>query len=271
MAQPKAIENLFNKYHNRIYRLALSITRNEKDAEDIMQNTFIKIIKNLQSFRNKSSLSTWIYRITYNEALMYLRKKKSQVRLSGHLKNQEVKSSSGLFINWAKLPDESLLEKETKNRIDASIANMPIKYRLPLLLDNVERLSLKENAKVLGLNLNSLKTRLHRAHLLLKKDISDYYKDRVLEPEKKIKRCKARLGFLYDYAKGYLGKSEERHFLGHIGDCLDCKRFLGSYLKAIQITGALQCHDLPAGLSERIETFLLSKHHIRNGKEESRR
>lgn len=71
------LEDTFKKYKNKVYGLALSITHNEKDAEDILQNTFFKIIKNIKGFRGESSLSTWIYKIAYNETLMYLRKKKN--------------------------------------------------------------------------------------------------------------------------------------------------------------------------------------------------
>jgi RNA polymerase sigma-70 factor (ECF subfamily) len=68
-------EEIFIKYKDKVYRLAISIVHNDKDAEDIVQNTFMKILKNLRYFRHQSNISTWIYRIAYNESLMYLRKK----------------------------------------------------------------------------------------------------------------------------------------------------------------------------------------------------
>lgn len=70
MFQELNTEEIFREYKDKIYRLALSITHNDKDAEDILQNTYLKIIRNLRNFRNESRLSTWIYRIAYNEALM---------------------------------------------------------------------------------------------------------------------------------------------------------------------------------------------------------
>jgi RNA polymerase sigma-70 factor (ECF subfamily) len=256
MANELNIEAIFKKYKDKVYRLALSIARNEKDAQDITQNTFLKIIKNLKYFRKESLISTWIYKIAYNEALMYLRKKKSQIRLSNYLQYSRKKEAAGLFVNWSKLPDEQLLDSEFKERVNASIRHLPIKYRIPLLLDNVERLPLKMSAKIMGLNVNSLKTRLHRAHLMIKSDITDYFRDKNIAQEKKNRKCGIWTGFVYNYAKGCLGKKQESSFRSHIKDCPSCKSFLDSYLKAVFITNGLECQDLPLELKEKIETFI---------------
>ncbi len=104
MPKHKSVEEIFKEYKDKVYRLAISIVRNEKDAEDIMQNTFIKVMDNLKSFRNESHISTWIYKIAYNEALMYLRKRRSQFNLSNYIERQTKKKELGLFMNWSKLP-----------------------------------------------------------------------------------------------------------------------------------------------------------------------
>jgi RNA polymerase sigma-70 factor (ECF subfamily) len=251
------IETIFNEYKDKVYRLALGITRNNEDAKDIMQNTFLKVTKNLMYFRNKSSLSTWIYRIAYNETLMHLRKTKRFLRFSGNLRKARPDS---LFVNWSKLPDKYLLDTELKERINSSIRHMPIKYRMALLLDNVEELPLKESAWVLGLKINSLKTRLHRARLIVKQDILDYFKDKEVGQEKGGRKCSIWIKFIYDYATGNLAKRRGFAFRRHIKDCLNCNSFLDAYVKAIQITGALECQDIPLELKNKIETFLLSKH-----------
>lgn len=252
------IGEIFSEYKNKVYRLALSISRNEKDAEDITQNTFFKIIKNLRHFENRSSLSTWIYKISYNEALMHLRKKRSQYKLSSSLKLSRDKGTSGLFVNWAKLPDEQLLADELKERIDNAIRQMPIQYRMALLLNEVEGLALKDSAKILKLKMNSLKTRLHRARLFIKSDISGYFRDQEEgQGEKKQRRCGIWTGFVYNYAHGNLGKRKTKAFRGHIKDCFSCNSFFNTYLKAIDITQSLECQDLPDELKKRIERFLL--------------
>lgn len=247
MPETLNIETMFREYKNKIYRLALSITRNDKDAEDILQNTYLKIIKNLKNFRNESRLSTWIYKIAYNEALIALRKKYRQ---------SKVESNLGLFVNWSKFPDEELLDKEVKERVDSAIRHIPIKYRMPLLLNNVEGLLVRDSAKILGLKINSIKTRLHRAHLMIRQEISDYFKDQKAKEDKEDKRCSLMLRFIYNYAGGNLDKRNQNTFDRHIEDCASCKSFLDTYVKSIRITRALECQDLPGELKAKLEEFL---------------
>jgi RNA polymerase sigma-70 factor (ECF subfamily) len=256
MAESYAIEDIFNQYKNKIYRLALSISKNEKDAEDIVQNTFVKITKNLSGFRGESSISTWIYKITFNEALMLLRKRHSQTRLTGYLEHNAKNIPSGLFVNWPRLPDEQLLAKEEKNRIETAIKQMPIKYRMALSLHHMEDMPVKDTAEVLGLKLNSLKTRLHRSYLLIRKEMEDYFKDHVQKQQPLGKQCSVMMSFIYDYAQGALDAKTRGDFDRHIQDCLPCHQFLDSYLRAIRISHALECQDLPAELQEKIKTFL---------------
>lgn len=251
------VEEIFKTYKDKIYRLAISIVRNDADAKDVMQNTFIKIIDNLKDFRNDSLISTWIYKIAYNEALMHLRRKRSQNTLSNLLQRQTKKKELGLFINWSRLPDEHLLDTELKKRVDAAIMQMPIKYRMPLLLDSVEGMSLKDISKILGLRINSLKTRLHRAHYMINSEFSDYLKDKQEKEENKNPRCSIWNGFLYSYARGYLGEKRKKAFEKHIKGCPDCESFLKSYAKAIQFTEGLSCRDLPVELQDKIESFVL--------------
>lgn len=257
MSKRANVEEIFKKYKDKVYRLAISIVRNEKDAEDIMQNTFIKIIDNLKSFRNESLISTWIYKIAYNEALMYLRKRRSQFNLSNYIERQTKKKELGLFMNWSKLPDEHLLDGELKKRVDSAIMQMPIKYRMPLLLDSVEGMPLKDISKILGLRINSLKTRLHRAHRMINQEFSGYLKDKQEEEENANPRCSIWNGFLYSYARGYLGKKRKEAFNKHIKGCPGCESFLKSYVKAIQFTEGLSCRDLPVELQNKIESFVL--------------
>ena len=254
------LEDIFKKYKNKIYGLALSITHNENDAEDILQNTFFKIIKNIKGFRGESSLSTWIYKIAYNETLMYLRKKRMRIVPLSSLRYSRENTNSGLFINWSKLPDEQLLDAEFKQRLDNTIREMPIKYRLPLVLHNVERLSIRDGSRVLGLKANSFKTRLHRAHNMVKVKITDYFKDKAEKETREDSRCGIWTRFVVDYATGNLDKRRESAFKKHIVDCRGCNSFLDAYKQAIKITNALQCQDLPAELKEKIKTFILKPH-----------
>ena len=256
MSKLPDIAEIFEEYKNRMYRLALSIARNEKDAEDIVQSAFIKIIKNIKRFRRQARLSTWIYRITYNEALMHLRKKRGQVNVSDTPAFDTDKAQADLFINWPKLPDRDLLDEEFKERMDNAIKQMPIKYRMPVLLHKVEGLSVKDASLILGLNANSFKTRLHRSYMSLKSDISDYFKDRLGSQISGDAKCGIWTGFTHNYINNTLNKKTQAAFKRHIDDCPGCKSFLDAYARAIRITNALECRDIPPELQTRIESFL---------------
>jgi len=265
MATPQELEAIFDRHRNNIYRLALSIVRNEKDAEDVLQNTLIKIMRKLDTFRNRSKISTWIYKVTYNESLMYLRKKYRQNRLSDFLNKPQVKSASGLFVNWSKVPDEELLDREFKQRLQEAINGIPIKYRMALLLHHGQRLALKEAAAVLGLKINSYKTRLHRAYLLTRAGMEDYFRDKAPESNFKEKGCGLWVKFIYDYALGDMGERMKRSFDKHINGCGQCKTFLGQYESAVRITRALECRDVPVELKDRIKSFMMSVNAKKNG------
>jgi RNA polymerase sigma-70 factor (ECF subfamily) len=257
MSYPEpSIEAIFKQYRRKVYGLALSITRNPKDAEDALQNTFLKIARGLRFFRRQSKISTWVYRIAYNEALMILRKRRSSVRLTGYLEHAAEKAPSGLYVNWPKLPDQLLLDKELQERIDAAIQYMPIQYRTALLLHHAEGLSLKETASILQVSLSALKTRMHRAYLSLRAEIDGYRQDKEAHKYVRQKICGALMRFVYDYEKDLLSPRKKQSFNVHIDDCPSCKSFLSSYRGALRVSNALQCHDIPAPLQSRISSFL---------------
>ncbi|MEW6009071.1 MAG: sigma-70 family RNA polymerase sigma factor [Candidatus Omnitrophota bacterium] len=249
------LTEIFKTHKSKIYHLALSIVRNEKDAEDILENTFLKVMKKINTFKGKSQLSTWIYRIGYNEALTFLRKRSRGLKLSTRLKhsNEEV---SGLYINWAKLPDSRLLDTELKERIDNAIKHLPIEYRMPLALHIINELSARDTAQILKVKEPTVKTRLHRAYMAVKSQLQDYNQDIRERKRLQNNRCGIWTGFIHNYAIGSLAKDKRYAFKRHIRGCLSCNSFLNSYQQAIRITNALECRDIPIKLQQKIESFL---------------
>ncbi len=249
-------EVIINEYQHKIYWLALSIVRNEKDAEDILQNTLIKVVRKLPGFRNNSKISTWIYRIAYNESLMYLRKKRRLFNSANAFRDYIQRLPAGITVNWSKLPDEELLNKELRSRVEAALKDIPIHYRMPLILHRLEGFSLVESSRILGVKPSTVKTRLHRAYLMIKGELNRYFKDLPQASLPQDNRCGTWTGFLFDYARENLSADRKHSFRRHIQDCPRCNSFLDTYLKAIQITGALDCRDLPAELKEKLKSFL---------------
>ena len=173
-------------YSNPIYRLGLRMLGTPQDAEDVLQNTFLNALLHLPSFEGRSSLSTWLYRIAANEALMLLRKKKPEV----NLEDAEVDSNAEdlkptQFVDWSALPEDELLSGEGKKVLDQTIQRLPESMRIVFLLRDIEGLSIRETAEALNLTETNVKTRLLRARMFLREQLSAYYGERFIREERK--------------------------------------------------------------------------------------
>ncbi len=163
-----------------VYRLALRMTGSEQDAEDITQETFIKVIKSLPGFEGRSQLTTWIYRIAMNESLMNLRRRKpagSTVEIDAEKDEEE--GAEIEIVDWASQPEAELLNSEGKQQLDLAIARLPESMRSVFTLRDLQGLSIEETASVLGISIANVKTRLLRARLKLRQDLSLYHRERL--------------------------------------------------------------------------------------------
>jgi RNA polymerase sigma-70 factor (ECF subfamily) len=175
---------LVDIYSGPIYRLGLRMLGREQDAEDVLQNTFLNVLTHISGFEGRSSLSTWIYRIAANEALMLLRRKRPEVNIDDTNSDDDGDGPSpSVFVDWGALPEDELLSAEGKKALDQAIQTLPEPLRLVFLLRDVQDLSIKETAETLGLSEANVKTRLLRARLYLRERLSVYYGER-LNPEK---------------------------------------------------------------------------------------
>ena len=166
-----AFEELVTRYETKVYNLAYKMLGSQEDAEDILQDTFISAFKSLSSFKEKSSFSTWIYRIATNACLMKLRTKQSKtVSLDNHLSVLTKR-----IVDWSENAEISFNRKELRKVIDQAVKSLPEMYRVVFILRDIEELSNIEAAKVLGISVSAVKSRLHRARLYLREKLSDYF------------------------------------------------------------------------------------------------
>ena len=174
-----AFSELVNRYGDKIYRTALRITHNPSDAEDVLQEVFITLIEKLDTFHEESKFSTWLYRVAANASFMHLRtekKKKNEVSLENYVSYDKDGTLRGVEINdWSDRPDEVLLNKEVTEIIEKAVDELPVRYRAVFHLRDVEGLTDYETAKVLGLSVSAVKSRIHRARLFLRDNLSDYF------------------------------------------------------------------------------------------------
>jgi RNA polymerase sigma-70 factor (ECF subfamily) len=171
---------LVDAHYELIYRLAIKMVSDAQDAEDILQETFIKAFRHLQGFDGRSSLSTWLYRIATNEALMFLRRRKpEQYSIDDQLETDEGEIVPVQIVDWCCLPEEELMSAEARLHLDQAVANLPPSLRVVFILRDVQRLSTREVSEVLNLSESAVKTRLSRARLRLREELTRYYGEKV--------------------------------------------------------------------------------------------
>lgn len=172
---------LVDAYSGPIYRLGLRMLGNQLDAEDVLQNTFLSALTHLPEFEGRSSLSTWLYRIAANEALMLIRKKRPEVDLDATAEDEaEPLRRPEQFADWSGLPEEELLSAEGRRAVDRAIQDLPEAMRMVFVLRDVEGLSIQETAEALNLSEANVKVRLLRARLRLREGLSGYYRERLM-------------------------------------------------------------------------------------------
>lgn len=176
---------LVHAYSGPIYRLGLRMLGNQLDAEDVLQNTFLSALTHLPEFEGRSSLSTWLYRIAANEALMLIRRKRPQVDLDESSESSsEVQPRPREFADWSALPEVELLSGEARDLLDRAIQELPEAMRMVFVLRDVEGLSIQDTAGALNLSEANVKTRLLRARLRLRERLSAYYGERLMHEGK---------------------------------------------------------------------------------------
>jgi len=172
-----ALEELMAQYETKVFGLALRMTGNRQDAEEILQDVFLAVFQKIDGFQGDSKLSSWIYRIATNTALMKLRNRSKfcEIPLEEELgpKMTEEGMIAEPVVDWSKLPDEELARKELLHWIDKALTALPPDYRSVFVLRDIEELSAEEASQILEISIAALKSRLHRARLFLRKELAD--------------------------------------------------------------------------------------------------
>ncbi len=175
-----AFAELVEQNSNHIYHLGLKMTGNPQDAEDVLQETFIKAYQNIDKFEGRAKISTWLYRIAVNEALMMIRKRKNGVT---HI-DADIKTDSGdliprQIVDWCCLPEKELMSTETQSYLQEAVMTLSDANRAAFLLRDVRELSTRETAEALEISESAVKVRLMRARMQLREELTSYFADRM--------------------------------------------------------------------------------------------
>jgi RNA polymerase sigma-70 factor (ECF subfamily) len=175
-----ALGDLADAYGAKIYQLAFRYLRNREDAEEVAQDVLYKVYRKVGAFRGDAALSSWIYRITFNTAMSRLRTAKFQRtqadepnHLSGEGEELQRKSRHDV-ADWSNLADEQVLRAQLRKRVFRAILALPAIYRAPVMLRDIQGMSTEEASAMLHVKDQTLKSRLHRGRLILRKQLADF-------------------------------------------------------------------------------------------------
>ena len=172
-----AFGELVRRYEGKIFRLAQHVTQNREDAEDVLQETFMKAYEHLEQFKGDSKFYTWIVRIAVNQALMKLRRRKTDKSVS---LDETIDTGEDTVVReiaaWGENPEQQLSREELGGILDSAIQGLEPLYRSVFVLRDIEELSTEETAEALGLSVPAVKSRLLRARLQLREKLTRFFK-----------------------------------------------------------------------------------------------
>ena len=170
---PQALSTAFDCFSDRIYRLAVSLLQDEQQADGVVQDSFITLIEHIDRFEGRAAISTWLYRVAYNNCMGRLRKKRPTVEIDAH-DDPDILMPTQL-LDWRTLPEAVISADETQDQITQAVEQLSPALRAVFLMRDVEDFSTEETAAALGISLSAVKVRLHRARLQLREALASYF------------------------------------------------------------------------------------------------
>lgn len=166
-------------YAPGVYRLALRLTQNETDAEDVVQETFLQAFKAIDTFESRAGLGTWLYRIAYNAVMMRQRQAHTVLSIDETLHEEAGLPIPEQFFDWCCLPEQDFQTEESRAELERAIRELPEALRAVFILRELEGLSTQACAEALQVSPEVVKQRLHRARLWLRERLSAYFSERI--------------------------------------------------------------------------------------------
>lgn len=172
-----SFEELIQRYSNKVYSLASRLTRNNEDAEEVLQDVFVTVYRKIAGFEGKSSFSSWLYRVTVNAAFMKLRKRRQDHSVSLEDLMSQIHVVPALRSPEHVHVDSISIKNEMLEALEQAIQKLPDEYRPVFILRDVDGLTSREVGKILDLTVPAVKSRLHRSRLMLRRKLQRYYAD----------------------------------------------------------------------------------------------
>ncbi len=233
--ESSSIERALGLLQNTVFSFSMKVCGHPQDAEDTMQDVLLKSLPYLPKFENAQALSVWLYKVARNRCLMNRRGAKfsSKINLSLDALMPDGRELQELLASSSPSPESTVLSNEASDRLRRAILKLPPQYRFVLVLHDMEGLASGEVARVMGLREGTVRVRLHRARLLVRKELARVKKDgkatgtgRKQAGHAKPKGCRQLFAALSDYLDGVVDDAVCEEMQKHIGDCEPCQVFL---------------------------------------------
>lgn len=272
---PESLEEALELLQKTVFSFSMKVCGQRQDAEDTMQEVLLKSIPNLPKFDSPKALMVWLYKVAKNRCLMSRRKSKFAPKQDLSLEElmpdrRELQKLSGSPDGT---PETSLLRRENAKRLREAVRKLPPEYRLILVLHDMEELSDGDVAEITGLRLGTIRVRLHRARLFVRKELAKQDQHRIrrqtakpsgenrLSAQPRQRRCKEIFAELSDYLDDELDDSLCEELEKHMDGCEPCLAFLASLEKSIE-----HCRHAPNELPDpnaaaKLRRELLSQYH----------
>jgi RNA polymerase sigma-70 factor, ECF subfamily len=180
---PSAMEELVRSNQQRVYNFAMRMCRNVEDAKDILQETFLGMVRSIREFREESKFTTWLYRIASNACLKKRRRgvhdptPEQELSLDELMPRPDSEGRRPEIADWSDDAERALLRGELSAQMEAAIDKLPREYKIVLVLRDVEGFSAEETAEMLKLSVSAVKSRLHRARVFVRRELAGYFED----------------------------------------------------------------------------------------------
>ncbi|PYU43062.1 MAG: hypothetical protein DMG54_14175 [Acidobacteria bacterium] len=270
----KSLEEALVLLQKTVFSFSMKVCGQRQDAEDTMQEVLLKSVPNLPKFDNPKALMVWLYKVAKNRCLMSRRKSKFAPKQDLSLEQlmpdrQELQKLSG---GPDGTPETSLLHRENAKRLREAVQKLPPDYRLILVLHDMEELSDGDVAEIAGLRLGTIRVRLHRARLFVRKELAKQDRHRMRrEPAKpsgeihlpfqpRQRRCKEMFAELSNYLDDELDDSLCEELEKHMDSCEPCKAFLSSLEKSIHLCRIAPNESPDPRIAARLRRELLSEY-----------
>ncbi len=181
---PDAFTILFETYSDKLFRLSAGLLEDEMEAEEVVQESFLRLFERLDQFEGRSKISTWLYRVAYNASIDRLRKRRPTLMLDFANDDDELPLPV-ILVDWQQMPERLLSEAELSRALDKAIAALPEKYKAVFILREIEGVSTGETAVIINISVSATKVRLHRARLFLRERLAESFQQHYCQEVKK--------------------------------------------------------------------------------------